>query len=391
MIYNELTSFETLYQAYLTARKCKRKKTATAEYEANALACTDKLSRKLRAHRYRPGGFRTFHIYEPKIRLVQAPAFVDKVVLHAVTDNVLYDAVTKGFVRDNCASQNGKGTQYALMRLKLHLAQFYRRYQTADGWVLKCDIHHFFASINHEILKGKLRALFERRGVDPEVYELLCIYIDSTEGLPLGYQTSQLFALLMLDGMDHFIQEERGFRLFGRGMDDFYVIARTKSELQELLAEIRKFVGALELELNGKTNIFPLRNGLDFLGFHSYLTDTGAVIQKLRRANVQRMRKKIKRWRKEYPAGKIEKAKILEAFQGWDAFAAYGDTYSLRRKFAAEVSQIISEPVRIHRKINSTRAAREARRKKQQRCIERKAQRIRDSMQPRPLEVPPWN
>lgn len=391
MTYNGLTSFETLYRAYLIARKCKRKKAVTAEYEANALACTDKLSRKLRAHRYRPGGFRTFYVHEPKIRLVQAPAFVDKVVLHAVTDNVLYDAVTKGFVRDNCASQNGKGTQYALMRLKLHLVQFYRRYQTADGWVLKCDIHHFFASINHEILKGKLRALFERRGVDPEVYELLCIYIDSTEGLPLGYQTSQLFALLMLDGMDHFIQEERGFRLFGRGMDDFYVIARTKSELQELLAEIRKFVGALELELNGKTNIFPLRNGLDFLGFHSYLTDTGAVIQKLRRANVQRMRKKIKCWQKEYPAGKVEKAKILEAFRGWDAFAAYGDTYSLRRKFAAEVSRIISEPVQIHRKINSTRAAREARRKKQQRCIERKAQRIRDSMQPRPLEVPPWN
>ena len=390
MTYNDLTSFETLYRAYLRARQCKRKKTATAEYEANALACTDKLSRKLRAHRYRPGGFKTFYVYEPKVRLVQAPAFVDKVVLHAVTDNILYDAVTKGFVRDNCASQNGKGTQYALMRLKLHLIQFYRRYQTTDGWVLKCDIRHFFASIDHEILKEKLHTLFARREVDPEAYELLCIYIDSTEGLPLGYQTSQLFALLMLDGMDHFIQEERGFRLFGRGMDDFYIIAPTKRELQELLAEIREFVGALGLELNGKTNIFPIRNGLDFLGFHSYLTETGAVIQKLRRANVRRMRKKIKKWRREYAAGEIAKAKILEAFRGWDAFAAYGDTYSLRKKFAQQVSEIVGEPVRIHRKINATRAAREARRKKQQRCIDKKAKKAREAMQPRPPETPPW-
>ena len=47
MTYEELCSFEVLYKAYLEARKGKRSKSKTIEYEAQALACTEKLSRKL--------------------------------------------------------------------------------------------------------------------------------------------------------------------------------------------------------------------------------------------------------------------------------------------------------------------------------------------------------
>ena len=128
MTYQEMCAFDVLYAAYLEARKGKRKKVSTAQYEANALACTEKLSRILAAKIYIPGKFETFYVFEPKKRLVQAPAFVDKVVLHAVTDNILYEAVTKGFIRDNYASQKGKGTHDGLMRLKQFMVDYYRQY-----------------------------------------------------------------------------------------------------------------------------------------------------------------------------------------------------------------------------------------------------------------------
>src|SRR5699024_7156172 len=111
------------------------------------------------------------------------------------------------------------------------------------------------------------------------IYDLLMVYIDKTEGLPLGYQTSQLFALLMLDALDHYIEEERGFRFHVRGMDDFVVIGRYKEDLVKLLKDIKRETGKIGLELNSKTAIFPMRNGVDFLGYHTYLTDTGAVVQ----------------------------------------------------------------------------------------------------------------
>ena len=152
-----MCSFETLYEAYLTARKGKRSKVSTAQYEANALVCTAKLSAILSKKVYTPSKFEIFKVYEPKERLVQAPAFVDKVVLHAVVDNILYDAICKSFIRDNFASQKQKGTHDGLMRLKYHMVEYYRRNGSADGWVLKCDVRHFFASIDHNKLKAKLR------------------------------------------------------------------------------------------------------------------------------------------------------------------------------------------------------------------------------------------
>ena len=43
------------------------------------------------------------------------------------------------------------------------MVDYYRQYGTAEGWVLKCDVHHFFASIDHDKLKVKLKALLDRR------------------------------------------------------------------------------------------------------------------------------------------------------------------------------------------------------------------------------------
>ncbi len=263
----------------------------------------------LEAKTYRPGKFETFFVYEPKKRLVQAPAFVDKVVLHAITDNVLYDAITRSFIRDNYSSQKGKGTHDGLGRLKWAMTDYYRKHGSADGWVLKADVHHFFASIDHDTLKRKLLALFEKRGLDPEIYDLLCVYIDTTDGLPLGYQTSQLFALMYLDAFDHHIKQDLGVRYYGRQMDDLYIIHESKETLQTYLRDLRAEAAALGLKLNNKTAIFPLRNGIDFLGFHAYLTDSGAVVQKLRRDSINRMRGRVKYWRKAYPEGRSQKRK----------------------------------------------------------------------------------
>ncbi len=55
-------------------------------------------------------------------------------------------------------------------------------------------------------------------------------------------------------------------------MDDFYIISSDKLLLREILKRIEEYIKPLGLRLNGKTQIFPLKNGIDFLGFHTYLT-----------------------------------------------------------------------------------------------------------------------
>ena len=56
-----MCSFETLYAAYLEARKRKRSKPGTAQYEANVLACTEKLSTILSTKTYVPSRFEVFY------------------------------------------------------------------------------------------------------------------------------------------------------------------------------------------------------------------------------------------------------------------------------------------------------------------------------------------
>jgi len=337
----EICTFTVLYKAYLAARRGKRSRAATAHYEVHLLENIVNLVYILTTKIYRPGRFRVFYVFEPKKRLVQAPAFVDKVVQHALVDNLIYERITHSFILDNYASQKGKGLHYGLDRLSGFFTDYWNKYHTNEGWVLKADVRHFFASIDHERLKEKLKKL----DLEPVVYDLLCIYIDCTDGLPLGYQTSQLFALLYLDEFDHFVKERLHIRWYGRYMDDFFLICPDKEYLQFCLREINAFMDTLGLELNEKTQIFPLAHGMDFLGFHTYLTESGQVIRKLRRSSVKRMRANLRRWERDYPLGLVSREEILQSWQAWDAHAAHGNTWELRQQVHDRVQNILKEAI----------------------------------------------
>ena len=368
--FEEICTFEVLYRAYLAARKGKRKKASAAQYEANALILTERLAYILNTNTYIPSKFEVFHVYEPKKRLVQAPAFVDKVVQHAIVDNTLYEAITRSFIPANCASQIDKGMHYGLDLLKGFMTDYWRKNHTTDGWVLKCDVRHFFASIDHDILKAKLR----KKVVDDRIFRLMCIYIDaSADGLPLGYQTSQLLALLFLDEFDHFVKERPRIKYYVRYMDDFLLIHPDKEYLRYCQKQIETFLAGLRLELNEKTNIFPLRHGVDFLGFHTYITESGQIIRRLRHSSVKRMKGKIRWWKKEYPAGKVTKKEILDSWTAWDAHAAHGNTYTLRQEIAAKVSEIIGTQLRCHAPIRLSKTQKAMLEYKQRRKASQKA------------------
>lgn len=331
-----------LYKAYLAARRGKRGKAATAKYEGHALENIANLEYILRTQKYRPGPFQLFKVYEPKERLVQAPAFVDKVVQHAIVDNLVYDRITHSFIKDNYASQKGKGTHYGLDWLNCFLTNYWNKERTADGWILKCDVRKFFASIDHD----KLKAMLLKLNFEPKIHTMLCNYIDSADGLPLGYQTSQLFALLFLDRFDHYVKEVLRIRYYGRYMDDFFLICPNKEYLQFCLREINAFMDVLGLELNEKTHTFPLKNGINFLGFHTYLTENGKVIRKLRHSSVKKMRAKLRHWEKAYPAGEVTHNQILDGWQAWNAHAAHGNTWQLRREVWQRVQNILQEEIK---------------------------------------------
>ena len=148
---------------------------------------------------------------------------------------------------------------------------FYKKHG-AIGYFLKCDIRKFFDNIDHFVLKQKLSKAIE----DDRVLTLLYQIIDSFEvtpgkGLPLGNQTSQRFAIFYLDSFDRLIKEKLKIKYYSRYMDDCVLIHPDKDYLKYCLEQMKKCAEALKIDFNEKTEIFPLKNGVDYLGWHIYL------------------------------------------------------------------------------------------------------------------------
>lgn len=169
---------------------------------------------------------------------------------------------------------------------------------------------------------------------DPDILWLVDLIVDSTEnpGIPIGNQTSQWFAVMYLSGMDHFIKEKLGIRYYGRYMDDFYLIHEDKAYLQYCRGEIERYVARLGLRMNKKTNIFPLRNGIDFLGFHTYLTESGKIIRKVRRSSKCNAQRKLKKQRGLLDREKISLSDIEQSYGSWRSHAEKGNCYHLIQK-----------------------------------------------------------
>lgn len=80
-----------------------------------------------------------------------------------------------------------------------------------EGYYLSVDISKYFASIDHDILKTKLKKIMK----DKDLYKISQNIINSYStvekegvGLALGNQTSQNFALYYLDNIDRIIKEK---------------------------------------------------------------------------------------------------------------------------------------------------------------------------------------
>lgn len=262
----------------------------------------------------------------PKERLIESCSFKDKVVQHVFCDNILHSGLKSEFIRTNYAGQTGKGTDFGRECLKEQMLSFYETHGL-DGWILKCDIRKFFYRIDHEVVKDIVDYFFD----DEYTTWLNHLFIDSVDhlGLPLGNQATQIYALLMLSGIDHMVTGELGINLYGRYMDDFYLIHHDKKYLEWCLEHIRGMVESLNLELNGKTQIVPFKNGLKFLGFHHYVTKDGKYIRKLPGEKKRAAKKRIKNMAKQVGCGRMTKEKFYERYNSWKNHALKGNCIKL--------------------------------------------------------------
>lgn len=337
--FEKVIDFENMYRAYRKAKCGKGYKKSSAQFNLLALEGVNTLIEQLRTKTYTISQYNEFQVYEPKERIIQTTSFKDKVVQHSLCDNVILPRLEKVFIYDNCAGQKGKGTLFGLERLGKQMKEFWVKHRQ-QGYILKCDISKFFYNISHEQLKDIVEYHFS---YDADICWLCDLFIDSTKdkGLPLGNQINQGLALLYLDGMDKMIKYELGIEYYGRYMDDFYLIHQSKDYLKYCLEVIAEYIKTLDLTLNGKTQIFPFKSGVNYLGFHTYVADNGKVIRKLKNENKRNAQRKYVRMAKLVVQGKLSQDKFYSSYQAWKNHISHGNCYNLSKKFDLKIKSII--------------------------------------------------
>lgn len=333
-----VTDYENLYRSYKDAKRGKKYNGSRVRFQDMSLEGLHMLKEQLVNQTYHMNQYNQFKIYEPKERLIESCSFKDKVVQHVFCDNVLHPRLKDVFIRTNYAGQVGKGTDFGRECLKEQMLTFYSQHGL-DGWILKCDIRKFFYQIDHDVAKDITDYYF------PDEYSMWLnhLFIDSVPhlGLPLGNQTAQIHALLTLDCVDHLVTGELGIVLYGRYMDDFYLIHHDKEYLKFCLENIREMVSSLNLELNEKTQVVPFKNGISFLGFHHYVTRGGKYIRKIKGENKRRIKKKFTRWARAVKKGRMTKEKFDEKYGAWKNHALNGNCIKLCRSMDLYVKQLL--------------------------------------------------
>lgn len=327
--YEDAVSFERMHDALRKVCRNVRWKDSVAGFEWNGMARIYELQKELESGTYKISAYQHFKVYEPKERDITATRIRDRLVQMAFCDAGLLQDVSEHFIHDNCACQPGKGTDFALDRMTAHLRKYYAKHG-CDGWVLKCDIRHYFPETPHEVAKAAMR----KRVSDKRVMEMVEMVIDSFgdgRGIGLGSQFAQLIELAVLDDLDHYIKERLRVKHYIRYMDDFVLIHQDKEFLQRCLSEIREKIEAMGLELNKKTTMYPLRQGVKFMQWRFVITDTGKILRIMPSKKTGRIRRRLRKIVEKENAGEFPPGTSLQSLKSWEANAARGNTKRIIR------------------------------------------------------------
>ncbi len=331
-MYEDIFSFTELYYAYCRARKLRRQKRCVVRYEQHLEYNLGYLSYVLRTRTYRHGAYREFIVRDSKKRLIRAAPFCDRIVHHALCKHIepLFE---KRFIFDSYVCRKNKGTHRAIRRLKKFMYGVSNGY-TRQAYFLKLDISKYFQSIDHE----KLYALVSHVITDAEMLRLLRIIIESSydtvsdgkkKGIPIGNLTSQLFANIYLNELDHYAKERLYCRYYIRYMDDIVVCAESKEWLHQIRSSLELFLKEQLLLIVHPRKVFiaPIDSGVPFLGYVFY-----PHVTHLRTSTVKRCVRRIKKYCILLPKNKIEYKKVLTSRASWYGYSKHAHAWRMSKK-----------------------------------------------------------
>lgn len=346
----EIHDGNALYDAFLKSKRGSDWKPRVQKFEMLYLLYLGEIQEQLRAETYQLLSASSFALRERgKTRIVTGEQIQDRIVKHALCDEVIAPSIRKYLIYDNGASQKGKGVAFTRRRLEAHLHKFYMQHGSNDGSILLFDFSKYYDNLLH----SKLREIFAQYVKDESALRLIgkilagsrvdVSYMDDAEyarcmetlfnsleyaaidkslltgekfmdkHLSIGDQLAQEAGIVYPVRIDNYIKIVHGVKFYGRYADDGYVIHESRGFLLDLLDGIRGEAKKLGITINErKTRICKLSELWRFLQIQYSLTDTGRVIHKINPKRLTAMRRKMKKL-----AGILSEKEFENWFQSW--------------------------------------------------------------------------
>lgn len=362
-LFNSICSMDNLYRAYQNAKSGKGWYKEVKQIEKRPFYYLAGLQYMLKNHLFKTSEYEIFILNEGKKKrdVYKLPFFPDRIAQWAILQ-VIEPFLVANMTTDTYSAIPGKGIQPIVNDLR-----GYYKTKRVDGkkksvWVpsillsdeentrycYKIDLHHYYQSINHEVLKQKFRKVFK----DPELLWLLDeiadsintateedlielslsgeIEVDPNTGIPIGNYMSQYSGNFYLSSFDHWVKEELHVKHYYRYMDDVVIFASSKEELHEIHRKVTAYTrDYLHLNIKGNYQIFPTKvRGVDFVGYRFFGEYT-----LLRKSTAINFKRKMRAYRK-----KMEN-NIPPTYSEWCSFNSYKgwlgncDSYRLSKKY----------------------------------------------------------
>lgn len=263
-LYERLLDHDNLTAAVLASARRKRHRAPVARCLSDVDGTAERIGEIIRSgFAATPPTVRV--IYDArrcKERTICCPRYYPDQIIHHALMQVLIPCVMRG-MSDHCmASVPGRGEHLAVKRAARWLEQDRR----GTRYCYQFDVRHFYQSINHGLLKARLRRLVK----DERFLSVLFAVIDGYpgDGLPIGFYTSQWLANLFLQDLDHLISERLGAAHFVRYMDDVIVFGPNKRKLHRARREIEAHLRSIGLSVKPNWQVYRMAcRPVEFLGF----------------------------------------------------------------------------------------------------------------------------
>src|SRR5574344_421269 len=320
-LYDKKLTFENLLKANDRAKKNKTNKYEVLYFNYNLEKNITNIFKQLHNTTYKIGKYYTFIIYEPKERIIKSLPYKDRLVQQRYIEEFIKPYIVPRLINDTYSCIKDRGTHKAVYKL-----QYYMRLMNKTNpnyYVLRCDIHKFFYSINKDILFDIMKKYIN----DKKLLFLTHMFIYDNEsiiGIPIGNYTSQYYANIYLNELDKYIKYDLNIKYYIRYMDDFILLLNTKEECKIVKNNINDYIiNNLKLTLNPKSNYYPNKLGIDFCGYRIFNTHI-----LLRKRSIKKIKQIINMWHRN----KTDIKQVHDSYTSWLAHAKHASSYNLLNK-----------------------------------------------------------